>query len=85
MFIANVDNPSNAVEWILAEMMNNPEILEKATKEIDNVVGKERLVDECDMSQLNYLKACIRESFRLHPRVPFNPPHLAMEDTTIAG
>ncbi|KAF3324380.1 tyrosine N-monooxygenase-like protein [Carex littledalei] len=33
MFIANVDNPSNAVEWILAEMMNNPEILEKATKE----------------------------------------------------
>ncbi|KAF3341145.1 tyrosine N-monooxygenase-like protein [Carex littledalei] len=85
MFIASVDNPSHAVEWILAEMMNNSEILEKATTEIDSVVGNERLVDECDIPQLNYLKACIREAIRLHPRVPFNPPHEAMEDTTIAG
>ena len=52
-------------------MMNNPEVLEKATNEIDSVVGKERLVDEHDIPQLNYLKACIRESIRLHPRVPF--------------
>jgi phenylalanine N-monooxygenase len=85
LFLAGVDNPSHAVECILAEMMNNPNVLQEATNEIDSVVGKERLVDECDIPQLNYLKACIRESIRLHPRVPFNPPHQAMEDTTIAG
>ncbi|KAJ3709130.1 hypothetical protein LUZ61_012835 [Rhynchospora tenuis] len=85
IMIAAVDNPSNAVEWILAEMMKNPEILQKAVDEIDCVVGKERLVEEADIPQLNYLKACIREAFRLHPMDPFNVPHVAMEDTNLAG
>jgi cytochrome P450 len=85
ILMAAVDNPSNAVEWILAEMMNNPEILANATDEIDRVVGKERLVQESDIPQLNYLKSCIREAFRLHPIAPFNVPHVAIDDTTIAG
>ena len=44
MMFAAVDNPSNAVEWALAEMMNMPEIMQKATEELDVVVGKDRLV-----------------------------------------
>jgi phenylalanine N-monooxygenase len=30
MMFATIDNPSNAVEWALAEMMNKPEVLQKA-------------------------------------------------------
>ena len=52
----------NNVEWTIAEMLNNPEILEKATNELDMVVGKDRLVQrlvqESDIPQLNYIKAC---------------------------
>ncbi|CAL4934497.1 unnamed protein product [Urochloa decumbens] len=82
---AIIDNPSNAVEWALAEMMNKPEVMEKAMNELNTVVGKERLVQESDIAHLNYLKACIREAFRLHPYHSFNPPHVAMKDTTVAG
>ncbi|VAI26033.1 unnamed protein product [Triticum turgidum subsp. durum] len=82
---AIIDNPSNAVEWALAEMINRPEVMQKAIDELDMVVGKERLVQESDISQLNYLKSCIREAFRMHPYHPFNPPHVAMADTTVAG
>jgi phenylalanine N-monooxygenase len=85
MMYALVDNPSNAVEWALAEMMNKPEVMQKAIDELDKVVGKERLVQESDIPQLNYLKSCIREAFRIHPYHPFNPPHVAMADTTLAG
>ncbi|GFZ19981.1 cytochrome P450, family 79, subfamily A, polypeptide 3 pseudogene [Actinidia rufa] len=35
LMIATVDNPSNAVEWALAEMINQPETLERAKKELD--------------------------------------------------
>ena len=63
--IATVDNPSNAVEWALAEMINQPETLERAKKELDQVVGKDRLVQESDLPNLNYIKSCVRESFRL--------------------
>jgi len=53
--------------------------------EIDGVVGRDRLVQESDIPRLNYLKACIREAFRLHPVVPFNAPHVALVDATVAG
>jgi len=82
---ATVDNPSNAVEWAMAEMINQPEILKTTTKELDRVVGKERLIQECDMPHLNYIKACIQEAFRLHPIVPFNAPHMAMSAAIVAG
>jgi len=42
--MATVDNPSNAVEWILAEMLIRPELFEQATEELDNIVGKDRHV-----------------------------------------
>ena len=83
--VAVVDNPSNAVEWALAEMMNKPEIMQKAIDELDVVVGKDRLVEESDIPQLNYLKSCIREAFRLHPYHALNLPHVAMEETTVNG
>jgi len=82
---ATIDNPSNAVEWAMAEMINQPKILETAMDELDRVVDKERLVQECDIPHLNYIKACIREAFRLHPIAPFVPPHMAMSDAIVAG
>ncbi|KAF8018592.1 hypothetical protein BT93_H3473 [Corymbia citriodora subsp. variegata] len=85
IMIEAVDNPSNAVEWAMVEMINQPELLKKATEEIDRVVGMERLVQESDIPQLNYIKACAREAFRLHPIAPFNVPHVAMSDTVVAG
>lgn len=82
---AAVDNPSNAVEWALAEMANAPEVMAKAVEEMDRVVGRDRLVQESDIPQLIYAKACVREAFRLHPVAPFNVPHVALSDTTVAG
>ncbi|KAE8730535.1 Tryptophan N-monooxygenase 1 [Hibiscus syriacus] len=83
--VAALDNPSNALEWALAEMLNKPETLQKAIDELDNVVGKDRLVQESDFPQLNYVKACAREALRLHPVAPFTPPHVSVTDTTAAG
>ncbi|KAH1129178.1 hypothetical protein J1N35_000556 [Gossypium stocksii] len=42
IMIAAVDNPSNNLEWALAEMLNKPHTLQKARDELDNVVGKHR-------------------------------------------
>ncbi|KAH6796209.1 hypothetical protein C2S51_037195 [Perilla frutescens var. frutescens] len=83
--VAVVDNPSNLVEWAMAEMINKPHFLGLASKELDEVVGKNRLVQESDLSQLNYIKACVKEAFRLHPVGPFNPPHVSTKDTVVGG
>lgn len=83
--IEMVDNPSNAVEWAMAEMINQPDILAKACEELDRVVGKDRLVQESDLPKLNYVNACLRESFRMHPLAPFNVPHSCSRDTVVGG
>ena len=83
--IAIIDNPSNAIEWAMAEMISEPLILNRAIKEIDDIVGRNRLVEESDVPQLNYIKACIKESFRLHPFSAFNVPHVSLKDTIVAG
>nr|GMD60470.1 isoleucine N-monooxygenase 2-like [Ipomoea batatas] len=85
LMITIVDNPSNVVEWVVAEMLNQPEILRRATEELDNVVGKERLVQESDLPRLNYLNACLKEAFRIHPLSSFVPPHLCSSDTTLSN
>ncbi|KAK6233417.1 hypothetical protein QUC31_005823 [Theobroma cacao] len=85
LMLATVDNPANAAEWAMAEMINQPETLQKAIEEIDGVVGKDRLVQETDIPKLNFVKACAREAFRLHPMAPFNPPHVSNADAIVAG
>ncbi|KAK4371617.1 hypothetical protein RND71_011092 [Anisodus tanguticus] len=83
LMLATVDNPSNAVEWTLAEILNQPKLMQRAIEELNTVVGINRLVQESDLPRLNYVKACIKEAFRLHPIMPFNVPHVSVSDTIV--
>ncbi|KAM0019188.1 putative phenylalanine N-monooxygenase [Helianthus debilis subsp. tardiflorus] len=56
-----------------------------AAEELDHVVGCQRLVEDVDIPQLNYLKSCIKEAFRLHHFAPFLPPHVSTKNTIVAG
>lgn len=57
----------------------------QACQELDRMVGKDRLVQESDLPNLNYVKACLKESFRLYPLAPFNVPHVSSQDTVVGG
>ncbi|KAD6796049.1 hypothetical protein E3N88_06945 [Mikania micrantha] len=85
LILAGFDNVSNNIEWAMAEMINEPSIFNKAVRDLDFVVGKNRLVYESDLQKLNYIKCCVKEAFRLHPVAPFNVPHVTTVDSTVAG
>ncbi|PWA84265.1 hypothetical protein CTI12_AA156370 [Artemisia annua] len=78
-----LENPRLTVDEIKAQILDFR--YDRAIQELDLVVGKDRLVQEYDIPKLNYIKACVREAFRLHPVAPFNPPHVATCDTSVAG
>ncbi|XP_057749606.1 2-hydroxyisoflavanone synthase-like [Arachis stenosperma] len=69
-FSAGTDSTAVATDWALAELINNPRVLAKAREEVYNVVGKERLVEETDLQNLPYIRAIVKETFRMHPPLP---------------
>ncbi|PIA63064.1 hypothetical protein AQUCO_00200830v1 [Aquilegia coerulea] len=85
LFTAGTDTSASTVEWAIAELIRHPKILAKSLEELDTVVGKDRLVAESDLSQLPYLQAIIKETFRLHPSTPLSLPRMATEDCEIDG
>ncbi|CAA0841008.1 cytochrome P450- family 81- subfamily D-polypeptide 8 [Striga hermonthica] len=85
MLLAGTDTTSVTIEWAMSVLLNNPEKHQKAKIEIDNLVGKDRLINESDVSKLPYLQHIISENFRLFPAAPLLIPHEASTDCTIGG
>ncbi|KFK37346.1 hypothetical protein AALP_AA4G244600 [Arabis alpina] len=85
MFTAGTDTNSSTVEWAMAELLRNPKTMAKAQAEIDRVIGKNGVVQESDISELPYLQAVVKETFRLHPAVPLLLPRKAETDVEILG
>ena len=69
----------------MAEMIRHPKILKKLQEEIDSVAGRERLVSDSDLANLPYLRAVVKEVFRLHPATPLSLPRMAAESCEIGG
>lgn len=68
--IGGTESTAVALDWTLAELLKHPEVMKKAQQEVDEVVGKTRLVNLSDSKHLTYVQAIIKESFRLHPPIP---------------
>ncbi|XP_031098238.1 xanthotoxin 5-hydroxylase CYP82C4-like [Ipomoea triloba] len=80
------DTTSTMLTWGLSLILNNDNVLEKIQGELDNIVRRERHVNESDLGNLTYFQAVIKEtSFRLYPPGPLLIPHEAMEDCKING
>ncbi|XP_034708770.1 cytochrome P450 76T24-like [Vitis riparia] len=85
LFSAGTDTTSSTVEWAMAELLNNPKAMAKARSELDEVLGKGMIVEESDISKLPYLQAVVKETFRLHPPVPFLVPRKTEMESEILG
>ncbi|KAA0043712.1 3,9-dihydroxypterocarpan 6A-monooxygenase [Cucumis melo var. makuwa] len=71
IFGAGTETSAAATEWALAELINNPSAMAKATQELHSVTGNNtRLLLESDLSKLPYLQAVVKETLRLHPTAP---------------
>ncbi|KAI3839422.1 hypothetical protein MKX03_017545 [Papaver bracteatum] len=85
IFIAGTDSIITPLEWVMTEVMRNPEVMRMAKDEIAQVVGYNRKIEESDVDSLPYLGAVIKETLRLHPPAPFLIPRTTIEDTEFMG
>ncbi|VVB03471.1 unnamed protein product [Arabis nemorensis] len=85
LFTAGTDTSSSTVEWAMAELLGNPKTMAKAQAEIDCVIGQKGVVEESDISEMPYLQAVVKETFRLHPAAPLLLPRKAESDVEVLG
>ncbi|XP_020216626.1 cytochrome P450 71A1 [Cajanus cajan] len=85
MFIGASDTTSTTLEWAMAELMKNPNTMEKVQEEVRRVVGNKAEVDENDVKQMNYLKCVVKETLRLHPPAPFLLPRETSSAVKLRG
>ncbi|XP_059302039.1 LOW QUALITY PROTEIN: cytochrome P450 71AP13-like [Lycium ferocissimum] len=85
MFAAGTDSTFITLDWAMAELLMNPKAMEIAQTEVRNVEGDRSFVSGSHLPQLNYIKAIIKEVFRLHPPGPLLIPRESTAEITIEG
>ncbi|KIK65278.1 hypothetical protein GYMLUDRAFT_38711 [Collybiopsis luxurians FD-317 M1] len=79
-FVASADTTLSSVTTFFLAMTQNPDSQAKAQREIDEVVGRERLPTYDDRKSLPYIEAIYREIMRWHPPGPLGGAHMNTED-----
>lgn len=83
--MAGTDTVTSTIEWTMAELLHNPDLMSKAKAELEQIIGKGNMVEESHIEKLPYLQAIVKETFRLHPAVPLLLPRKAEIDLEING
>lgn len=85
MFGAGTETSYVTLEWAMAELVRNPEVMNKVQAEVRGIAGGKDMVREEELNEMVYLKAVLKEVLRLHPPAPLLLPREAMEDCQIQG
>ncbi|XP_077862993.1 cytochrome P450 1A5-like [Saccoglossus kowalevskii] len=85
IFAAGLDTTINALNWAVAYLTYYPDVQSKVQREIDDVIGDDRLPLLSDKGKLPYCEAVIHELLRIRTVVPFAIPHTTTVDTSVGG
>ncbi|GAB4858013.1 hypothetical protein Ancab_040536 [Ancistrocladus abbreviatus] len=85
MFVAGTDTTFITLDWAMTELLMNPSIMKKVQAEVRSILGERKLVSQSDLRQMHYLRAVVKETFRMHPAVPLLLPRESVDDATLNG
>ncbi|KAH9777033.1 Flavonoid 3-monooxygenase [Citrus sinensis] len=85
LLVGGIETSAVTLEWTMSELLKNPEVIQKATDELDRVIGRNKWVEEKDIVNLPYIQAIVKEVMRLHPPLTLLAPHKARENCKVAG
>ncbi|KAL1560748.1 hypothetical protein AAHA92_10924 [Salvia divinorum] len=81
-----IHTTATTLEWAFSHLLANQHTIQaRARAEIDNLVGRSRLLDGSDLPGLPYLGCIISETLRMHPAAPLLMPHVSSEECRVGG
>uniref|UniRef100_A0A0E0LDV3 Cytochrome P450 n=1 Tax=Oryza punctata TaxID=4537 RepID=A0A0E0LDV3_ORYPU len=85
IFGAGSETSATTLEWVMAELIRNPKVKQKATAEVRRAFAADGAVSEHALGELHYLHLVIRETFRLHTPLPLLLPRECREPCRVLG
>ncbi|KAL8118411.1 angelicin synthase-like [Apium graveolens] len=70
MFIAGTNTTASTLEWTMAMLMKNPDIMSKLQNEVRTIGKGKTKISEDDQEKMQYLKAVFKESMRINTPTP---------------
>ncbi|KAD6118886.1 hypothetical protein E3N88_10157 [Mikania micrantha] len=85
VFTGGTDSTYATLEWELSELIRNPSAMKKLQEEVHKVANGKPKITEDDLDQMHYLKAVVKETFRLHMPLPLLVPRESTRDVKLMG
>ncbi|GMN69806.1 hypothetical protein TIFTF001_038850 [Ficus carica] len=85
MIVAAFDTSAITIEWTISELLRNTRVMQNLQKQLENVVGRDHIVEGKYLEKIEYLDMALKESLRLHPIAPFSVPCKSLKDIKING
>ncbi|KAF8743880.1 hypothetical protein HU200_013523 [Digitaria exilis] len=92
MIAAATDTTAVAMEWAMVELISNPRVMSKVQDEVITRVavagdGEQQPgnITDAELSRMGYLRAVVKETFRLHPPLPLLLPRESMSTAAVRG
>ncbi|KAK6158032.1 hypothetical protein DH2020_005346 [Rehmannia glutinosa] len=85
ILVGGTNTSSTTIEWVMADLVCYPKVMEKVQQELNEVVGLNNIVEEFHIPKLEYLNAVLKETLRVHPVGPFLHPRSPSQSCTVGG
>ncbi|XAR73516.1 Geraniol 8-hydroxylase [Bertholletia excelsa] len=85
LLLGGTETSSITTEWVMTELILNPNIMATVREEIQKKVGDKERIEESDVLELPSLQAVIKETMRLHLTVPLLVPHKTETEVELNG
>ncbi|KAK9078749.1 hypothetical protein SSX86_002807 [Deinandra increscens subsp. villosa] len=82
VFAAGTDTTYASLVWSISELIRHPRVMNKLQQEVAEVAQGRSMIYENDLEKMVYLKATIKETFRLYPPIPLIPRE-SMQDVKV--
>ena len=85
VYAAGQDTTWSTIIVFVLNMILHPEVQRKAQRDLDEVVGRDRLPNFEDRPKLRYIEYIMQETLRWCPVSPIGVPHRSIEDDVYDG
>lgn len=85
VFNAGIQSTIATLLWLLAYMVNYPDIQSRVHAELDDVIGRDRKPRLEDRGRLPYLESTVAEVLRIATTTPLSIPHKSTRESSLGG